>query len=558
MEEKRIEETKLNGENRWWSGLVGEQKRTAIGFVIFLILMWVCTLVSKSIYASKLPQVQSSEAEKKKIEHVVESDGIIKQGSERAVHTLAGLRVEQISVRTGDTVEKGDILFTLDQEDLEEIIEAKKLEAAKLEYQIADLQRNRQLAAEEKERQKERAGEDYETAKSAADRGISRAEEALQEADKKLQGHLEDGVDVTSKEGRESVRREYEDWVNRGNELQATVSGNQVSVAEKEERLKELQESGSAQDIAKAQEELKAAREGLRTAQAAYEQYQKNPMQKPDFTAEDAAKKAWETEKDSLESGLRSAGYGKEDALVEGEAGVRNAERNIEDAKTASLANSTLEIYQLELKSLKKEIEKYRSIYQDKGQVVSEVSGTVTRVNLIAGERTTDGAAVVCADNEIPYQFETILGKEQKKYVNQGDTVMLRTSQGQEELEVDYMEEDGSGSYRAVVYLPQGKGELGMSGTMRRSDASESYNCCIPITALHSENNGSRYFVYIIGEREGILGKEYYAQLRYVEVLDQNERYAALAEGSLSGEEQVITGYDKEIENGRAIRYEEL
>ena len=85
----------------------------------------------------------------------------------------------------------------------------------------------------------------------------------------------------------------------------------------------------------------------------------------------------------------------------------------------------------------------------------------MTKVNVTVGERTVDGAAIVCADKEVPYQFETLLGKEQKKYVNQGDTVTLKTAQGMEELEVDYMEEDGSGSYRAVVYLPQGRGEIG-------------------------------------------------------------------------------------------------
>ncbi len=550
-------EMRQKEEGRLPGGMIVGRRKTAAGFVLFLALMWVCTLVSKTIYASKLPQVQAAEAEKKRIEHIVESDGIIKQGSDRAIHTLAGLRVEQIRVRAGDEVEKGEVLFTLDKEDLAEIIGQKELEAAKLEYQIGDLQRNRQLDAEEKSRQQERAGEDYVTAAEAAERGISRADDALQEADQKLQKHLEDGISVTSREEREKAEREYDDWVRHASELENTVSGNRVSVAEMEKRLAELQENGSGEEIAKAREELKAAQEKLQSAQEAYEKYQENPVKKPDFTSEDAAKKAWETEKESLEGGVKSAGYGKEDALTAGEAGIRDAQRNREDAQAASRADSTLEIYRMELKNLKTEIEKYRGIYQAEGQVVSEVDGTVTRINLTAGERTTDGAAVVCADKEIPYQFETLLNGEQKKYVNQGDTVTLKTSRAEEELEVDYMDEDGGGSYRAVVYLPQGKGELGMSGTMRRSAASESYNCCIPVEALHSETGG-RYFVYIISEREGILGKEYYAQLRYVEVLDQNDRYAALADGALSGGERVITGCDKELVNGAAVRYEEI
>lgn len=536
-------------------GRGGRQGRPVAGFVLFLAVMWVCTLVSKTVYAAKLPQVQAVGAERKRIEHVVECDGVVKQGSERAIHTLAGLRVDQIGVRAGDAVEKGDVLFTLDKEDLAEVIEAKELEAAKLEYQVGDLQRNRQLSVQEKERQRERADEDYETAVDAAGRGLGRADAALQDADGKLQKHLEDGVSVTSQEGRDSAGREYEEWVRRGDELEAMVSGNWASMAEKERQLADLQEDGSEQEVETARTELEAAREKWRQAQKEYEKYQEEPMQEPDFSAEDAAKKAWESERDVLEGNVRDAGYGKEDAQLAGEAGVREAERDREDAQAASQADSTLEIYRMELKSLRKEIEKYREIYEAEGKVVSEVSGTVTKINLTAGERTTDGAAIVCADRDIPYQFETVLDKEQKKYVNLGDAVTLKVLQENEELSVDYIEEEG-GSYRAVVYLPKGMGELGMSGTMRRSAASESYNCCIPASALHSENN-NRYFIYVVGEREGILGKEYYAQLRYVEVLDQNERYAALEEGALSGTEQVITGYDKEIANGEAVRYED-
>ncbi len=58
-----------------WMGMFGG-RRIVAGFAAFLALMWVCTLVSKVVYTSKLPQVQAGEAEKKKIEHIVESDGM--------------------------------------------------------------------------------------------------------------------------------------------------------------------------------------------------------------------------------------------------------------------------------------------------------------------------------------------------------------------------------------------------------------------------------------------------------------------------------------------------
>ena len=180
----------------------------------------------------------------------------------------------------------------------------------------------------------------------------------------------------------------------------------------------------------------------------------------------------------------------------------------------------------------------------------------MTKVNVTVGERTVDGAAIVCADKEVPYQFETLIAREQKKYVNQGDPVTLDTPEGKNELEINYLEEDASGSYRAVVYLPEGKGTLGMSGTLMKREVSESYDCCIPIEALHKEGMGQRYYIFLAGEREGILGRERYVEIRYVKVMDMNESYAALENGAVAKEEEVITGSDKEIENNVVVRVE--
>ena len=53
---------------------------------------------------------------------------------------------------------------------------------------------------------------------------------------------------------------------------------------------------------------------------------------------------------------------------------LREAGRKLEDANTPNRADSTLEIYQMELERLKKEIEKYREIYREDGKVVSDMT----------------------------------------------------------------------------------------------------------------------------------------------------------------------------------------
>lgn len=637
MDEKKVRELK--------------QKKIAAGFLLFLFLMAICTIVSKSVYASKLPQVTVTEAERKAIEHVVEAEGIIKQGNDIAIHTLAGLRVEKINVRVGDKIEKDTVLFELDKEDLEETIEAKKLEIAKAQYQIADLKKNEEQNSFTAETEKKRAGEDMTSAQSKADTALNRADAALSEAQNKLNKHLENGVNTTSDTDRQKAYAVYQEWVNKGKQLQDNVSKKQTEASDlgkqtadvqakvaeaeniiisAEQKLVEIQSKLSAveqkvtaakirveeaeQNVANgggdaaqaeldaakkeldavnkemetaraeqeaAETELKAAQTGkdtcqsqlaeiqaaladtklqLQSAEEEFKNYMANLQKEPDFSNEDSAKKAWESNKELLESNIKSAEYGKEDALTGKKEAMTDAGRTLEDAQIPAKADSTMEINKMELDHLEKELEKYREIYKKDGKVTSGVDGTVTKINLITGERTVDGAAVVCADSSLPFQFEASFTKEQKKYINQGDDVTLKPAKGSpEDLKIDYlMEEEGkAGEYRAVIYLPEGSGELGMSAALKKSEMSQLYEICIPVEALHSNSANTGYYIYLIGEREGILGSELYALKRTVKVLDKNEKYAALEAGSLTQEEEVILGADREFTENDVIRYKE-
>lgn len=620
-----------------------KQKKIIVGFAVFLGLMWLCTLISKSIYASGLPQVLTAAPEKRSIEHKVETDGIVRQGSDVAIHTEEGLRVEKIFIREGDEVEKGTELFQVEMEDLKEKIAEKELAIAKLKYEMSDVQKNKELAAQEKEEQMNRAKEDYDAAGNKAETGVNRADETLLTAQERLQKHLENGVDTTSEEERKKANASYEDWVQKGTGLSERVAGQEkiygdagqaadaaaavskqaedaltaavaksaaagektaaaeTKVSEAEKQLADASLSGSVPDpalqqavdaakaeleAAKAEEEtakteetaaktekekadgtfaqakqtLEEAKNGVESVKKELEVYQESPETKPDFSSEDSEKKAWEDSKESLEDGVKSAEYAKEDAQAESGDLLKQAERNVEDTTTPEKADSTLKIEQMELEQLQEDLEKYKKMEKNGGTVTGEISGTVTAIHITAGERTPDGSAIVCADRSQPYRFLVTLTKDQKKYMNQGDAVTVELLKGNKyDLKVDYLTEDESspGAYRAVIYLPEDTGSIGMSGTMEKSEASEIYDCCVPADALYSENSGTRYYVYTAGEREGILGKELYVEKRAVKVLEQNEQYAALEPGILTQEDMVITGFDKEIKANDVIRYQE-
>ena len=163
------------------------KKRIATGLVFFLIFMWVCTLVSKSIYASKLPMITTTRIESKYIEHTVETEGIVEAGAKLPVVVLSGLRVKELAVQVGDKVEEGDLLFTVDLEDLQEMLAEQETAASKVQLEIDAILHNKELAEAQKALEEARAREDYDALARYQDTLVGRAAEEVAQAEEELE-----------------------------------------------------------------------------------------------------------------------------------------------------------------------------------------------------------------------------------------------------------------------------------------------------------------------------------------------------------------------------------
>ncbi len=159
------------------------KKKIMAGFFIFLALMWLCTIISKSIYASRLPVVTTVVTEQKYVEHIVEVEGIVVAGEKNPVTALSGLRIDKVMVQAGDRVEEGDVLFTIDMEDLKAIMEEKQTQIAKLQLQIDTILKNEELARQKKALEEERARADYDAQARYQDTLVGRAAEEINQAE---------------------------------------------------------------------------------------------------------------------------------------------------------------------------------------------------------------------------------------------------------------------------------------------------------------------------------------------------------------------------------------
>ena len=589
---------------------VDKRKRVLKGFGVFLGGMLVLTLVSRGIYAEGLARVSVEVPERMAVGHVVEVSGNVKQSRELAVNVAEGLRVREVFVIPGDRVEAGSELFALDLDFLEERIRDKERDVEKLRLQIATVQGNLALAGEEKNVEMSRAGEDAVRAREEADKALRRAEEDLASARASLQEHLDKNLKNTSDEERQRQEEAYQAWKKRlaeGGEREKSVSDKvkglqrrkeslEGEIAGLKEKIGELEKKGGENgsegtevgtvsgnglgdgassggsgelDALKAQlaeKEAELVQVKKELSEAGWEQedaaeqlgeLQGNAVNKPDFSEEDSAWESWMSTRKSLEEKVQDAERALEDAEDEKEKALEDAQRNLEDSLRSEQSDSTLGLYQLDLEEAGEELKRLKGILEQEGVVKAEASGVVTRVGVAAGEQTSSGASVVFADTARPLQFEVILQKEEKKYVNLGAEaeITLGNSSNMIKATVDYLTEmeTSPGSFTALVTLPEGTGTIGQSGMFRVTQQSEMYNYCIPVDALHMDEN-QRTFVYVLGERSGFLGAELTAEKLMVDVLDKNDKYAALAGGVVDGNSRIICTADREISDGDPVR----
>ena len=276
----------------------------------------------------------------------------------------------------------------------------------------------------------------------------------------------------------------------------------------------------------------------------------------PEEDASDEIWITWADERLRLERNIAEKKREIEDAQLEKEKIIRQADRNIEDARYAqSAAERGLDLGASGISEVQKRQERIAlltALSENEGRVEAEEEGTVLEVMLQSGTRMGSEAVIRYAGDDSGLLFSTVITQEQKSMLHTGDSVRLRFPGSSEEVTdtVDSIVQE-NGAYTVKIYLDAGVGRGRMEGIMEVTSTSEIYDYVVPLKALHDE--GSKC-VYILEEKEGILGTEASVRSLTVRVLDQNEDFAAIADELLSSDMKIVTESDKELENGTVVK----
>lgn len=276
----------------------------------------------------------------------------------------------------------------------------------------------------------------------------------------------------------------------------------------------------------------------------------------PEEDASDEIWIAWADERQRFDREIAEKKRGIEDIQLEKDKILRQADRSIEDARRAqSAAESGLDLGAAGVSQVRERQERIAlltELSQNEGRVAAEFAGDVLEVMMQSGMRMGQEAVLRYADDNGSRIFRTVISQEQKAMVHTGDTVHLTFPGSAEEVgeTIDSIVQE-NGSYTVTVRLEPGVASGRTEGVMELVSTSEIYDFVVPVKALHNDGGNA---IYILEEKEGILGTELSVRSMTVRLLDKNENYAAVSDELLSGDMKVVTECDKELENGIAVK----
>lgn len=557
--------------------------------IIFLLVMLILTFFSNTIMNYSLVEVSTQQVTSGQITSKVRGSGSVEASESYSVTIEETRKIATVNVKKDAEVATGDLLFTLEDTDSDELDAAKKsLNEAQAAYESAVLTAGITVA----ERQSIEAGKgssltqkqneiaaanqrvkDAQAAVDAAQASVDKIkaqidavsnstadttaeEKAVLDAEKKNSEAQDSLTSAESaytpvKSAYDTALSEYNDAVIAFNAAKATYEKDTSDLNNKK--------AMDAAEIAmkSANEKLKNCKGNLDKVQGPYDSAKsaatdsKNALSNANYNL--SVKKLTGTntaEANNLQAQLNTATVALTDAntaLTSATNDQKKVTDKISGEVTIASAYKTMtdlqeEVAKLQAKSIGTEI-------------TSPISGTVTDITVTAGTtvNANDVMMTIQPENKA-YVLQFSVTENQAKKVRVGDTAEILNNWYGNDVSavVSAIRKDSQNRSNSIIICEmKGDVSVGDSYTLSIGEQSSNYDTIVPTSAIREDSNGK--FILIIESKSTPLGNRYYARRVDVDVITSDDTKSAVT-GALEGYEYVITTTTKPIKENEQVR----
>ena len=576
--------------------------------IIFLSVLLVLTFFSNSILNKSLPEVATQYVESGSITEKIRGSGTVMANDPYQVNAKDGRVIQSVAVKNGDTVEKGQVLFYLEETESEELNDAllaytQELlsgdisNEAYLNIQSGNISSIAQYQAKiEAARQNVENAENTVTSLTAQ---IEALEGSTSQAD--LQAKIEQAeTQLASAKTAVETEKGKVDTIsgkiaaipsNIAELVASAVLSEELAKAEYDATMSALlnainvnadpditaeefaalsmadiaalaTEHGALTELAAMQEkydvyvEKKATRESLAKQQASVAELKKQLEEaKKKYNSAVKYCNDCQTYYDSLSSSASQTGVSNAEKLASLKTQLSSAQNVLEEAKTAQTQLLTDISKELDLSDKKEEIDKLQK-ESENNTIVAPVAGVVSGIVLAAGDTTSaDEAVAVVQASGKGFTLSFPVTNAQAAKVKAGDVAEVQNAWYYEEVKAVLTkikpDTDNPGKSKILEFAIEGTVQEGENLNLSVGESSGNYDVIVPNSAIREDRNGK--FVLIIKEKRTPFGTRYIAKKESVEVIASDDTKSAVL-SELEGYEYIITTSNKPVEAGTQVR----
>lgn len=563
--------------------------------IIFLLVMLILTFFSNTIMNYSLVEVSTQQVTSGQITSKVRGSGSVEASESYSVTIEETRKIATVNVKKDAEVATGDLLFTLEDTDSDELDAAKKsLNEAQAAYESAVLTAGITVA----ERQSIEAGKGSSLTQkqneiAAANQRVKDAQAAVDAAQASVD-KIKAQIDAVSNSTTDTIAEEKAvlDAEKKNSEAQDSLTSAESAYtpvkSAYDTALSGLQSAQSTYDEAKtaydnlpstateadkqtAKTSVAIAETKLKAAKATYDA-RKDDLNKVQGSY-DSAKSAATDSKNALSNANYNLSVKKLTGTNTAEANNLQAQLNtataaLTDANTAltSATNDqkkvtdkisgevTIASAYKTMTDLQEEVAKLQA--KSIGtEITSPISGTVTDIAVTAGTtvNANDVMMTIQPENKA-YVLQFSVTENQAKKVRVGDTAEILNNWYGNDVSavVSAIRKDPQNRTNSIIICEmKGDVSVGDSYTLSIGEQSSNYDTIVPTSAIREDSNGK--FILIIESKSTPLGNRYYARRVDVDVITSDDTKSAVT-GALEGYEYVITTTTKPIKENEQVR----
>ena len=571
--------------------------------IIFLAVLLVLTFFSNTIQNYSLPEVAAQYTSSGSITNKVRGQGTVETADPYSVVYKQSRKIESVSVKVGDTVEKGDTLYVLEAGKSDELTEAENtLESLESAYRksiisgsvtssvtnsaengtatdVAAIQAKidtlqKQIDAYKAEQETLNNQINLWTYGTASDlteiKNLEAAKDTLsawktQDAINNVELTKAQSTYTSAQSAYESAKSAYDDAKYACESAQSAYNTAKKAYDEVEADVSagDDKKAKAKSDLDTAESTLATAKSALDKAQSAYDSVQ---------STYNTAKSNFDSKQAAVNNSTAQVTYYTElvserqqvidDKLTELNNKLKVSENNLTKVQTeltdyVTSAATALDLSD-QLEAIEKQKEKVNELTASEGgtEITAPVSGTVLTMAYVAGETITSGETV--ATIQVAGKGFTLsmnVTNEQAALLTVGDEAEVTNSWWYTDVHARIQSirpnPSAPSSGKVVTFEIEGDVTNGQSLSLTVGKRTSNYDNIVPTSAIREDNNGK--FVYKVVSKSTPLGNRYTVERVDVTVLAEDDTQSAIS-GALEGYEYIVTTSSKPLTDGQQIR----